>query len=54
MPRTIVMHIDDAPWIRGGPRAAGVHPEGGGQLVGDRERGPISMDGRTRDPYAKL
>jgi len=40
--RTIVQHVDEAPWVRGGPRAEGVekHPEGGGQLVGDLERGP--------------
>lgn len=35
------MHIDDAPWVRGGPRDdAAAHPDGGGQLVGDLERGP--------------
>lgn len=42
MGRAIVMHIDDAPWVRGGPREEGAerHPDGGGQLVGDLERGP--------------
>lgn len=42
MGRVIVQHIDEAPWVRGGPRAEGRerHPEGGGQLVGDLERGP--------------
>src|SRR5262249_26523380 len=42
MGRAIIQHIDDAPWVRGGPRAEGPerHPEGGGQLVGDLERGP--------------
>ena len=40
MGRAIILHIDDAPWIRGGPAGAGDHPEGGGQLVGDLEKGP--------------
>ena len=42
MGKAIIQHIDDAPWVRGGPRAEGVaqHPEGGGQLVGDLEQGP--------------
>ncbi len=40
MARAIIMHIDDAPWIRGGPPGEGDHPEGGGQLVGDLEVGP--------------
>jgi len=40
MGRAIIMHIDDAPWIRGGPKGEGDHPEGGGQLVGDLEQGP--------------
>jgi len=40
MSRTLVMHIDEAPWIRGGPRDEGGHADGGGQLIGDRERGP--------------
>jgi nitroreductase len=42
MGRAIIQHIDDAPWVRGGPPAEGraKHPEGGGQLVGDLERGP--------------
>ncbi len=39
MGRAIIMHIDDAPWIRGGPRGEGDHPDGGGQLVGDLEQG---------------
>ncbi|HPG27767.1 MAG TPA: hypothetical protein PLW10_19185, partial [Myxococcota bacterium] len=40
MGRALIMHIDDAPWIRGGPRGEGDHPDGGGQLVGDLEEGP--------------
>src|SRR5262245_33651678 len=40
MGRALVMHIDDAPWVRGGPRAGSDHPDGGGQLIGDLERGP--------------
>ncbi len=40
MARALIMHIDEAPWIRGGPRDEGDHPEGGGQLVGDLEKGP--------------
>lgn len=40
MGRAIIMHVDDAPWIRGGPKEEGSHAEGGGQLVGDLEKGP--------------
>ena len=40
MGRAIIMHIDDAPWIRGGAPGSGEYPEGGGQLVGDLEKGP--------------
>ena len=40
MGRAVIMHIDEAPWIRGGPRGSGDHPDGGGQLVGDLEKGP--------------
>lgn len=40
MGRAIIMNIDDAPWVRGGPRGEGDHPDGGGQLVGDLEKGP--------------
>jgi nitroreductase len=40
MAEPLILHIDDAPWVRGGPPAEGVHAEGGGQLVGDLEDGP--------------
>lgn len=46
MGRALIMHIDEAPWVRGGPRGEGgeggkgSHPDGGGQLVGDLEKGP--------------
>ncbi len=40
MARAIIMHIDDAPWIRGGAEGTGDYPEGGGQLVGDLKTGP--------------
>ena len=40
MGRAIIMHIDDAPWIRGGAKGTGDYPDGGGQLVGDLEKGP--------------
>lgn len=40
MGRAIIMHIDDAPWVRGGPKSEGDYPEGGGQLVGDLAKGP--------------
>ncbi len=40
MGRAIIMHIDDAPWVRGGAKGEGDHPDGGGQLVGDLEKGP--------------
>ncbi len=40
MGRAIIMHIDEAPWIRGGAPGSGDYPDGGGQLVGDLERGP--------------
>ena len=40
MGRAIIMNIDEAPWVRGGPQAEGDYPDGGGQLVGDLEKGP--------------
>jgi uncharacterized cupin superfamily protein len=40
MGKTIVMHIDEAPWVYGGPPAEEGHKNGGGQLVGDIEKGP--------------
>ena len=40
MGRAIIMHIDEAPWVRGGAKGSGEFPDGGGQLVGDLERGP--------------
>ncbi len=40
MGRTIIMHLDDAPWIRGGPRGQGDSPDGGGQFIGDKQQGP--------------
>lgn len=40
MGRVVIQHIDDAPWVRGGPRGTGDHPDGGGQLIGDLEKGP--------------
>ena len=40
MGRAIIMHIDEAPWVRGGPASEGDYPDGGGQLVGDLEKGP--------------
>ena len=40
MGRAIIMHIDEAPWVRGGPPEAGPYPDGGGQLVGDLDKGP--------------
>jgi len=40
MGRAIIMHIDEAPWIRGGAAGTGAYPDGGGQLVGDLEQGP--------------
>ncbi len=40
MGRAIIMHIDEAPWVRGGPKDEADAPEGGGQLVGDLEKGP--------------
>ena len=40
MGRAIIMHVDDAPWIRGGAKGEGDYPDGGGQLVGDLAKGP--------------
>jgi len=40
MGRAIIMHVDDAPWIRGGAKGKGDYPDGGGQLVGDLAQGP--------------
>ena len=38
MGRAIIMHIDDAPWVRNGAKGEGDYPEGGGKLVGDLEK----------------
>ena len=35
MGQTIIMHIDEAPWVYGGPSTEEGHKNGGGQLVGD-------------------
>ncbi len=40
MGKAIIMHIDDAPWIRGEPRKPGEAMTNGGQLVGDMKTGP--------------
>ena len=40
MGRSIVTHIDDARWVRGGPEGQGDYPDGGGQLIGDLVEGP--------------
>ncbi len=40
MGKAIIMHIDDAPWIRGEPRKPGGPATNGGQLVGDIRTGP--------------
>ncbi len=40
MGKAIIMHIDDAPWVRGEPRKPGDPMTNGGQLVGDMEKGP--------------
>ena len=34
MGRTIIMHLDDAPWIQGGPTA-----KPGYQMIGEKDRG---------------
>ncbi len=55
MGKAIIMHIDEAPWVRGGPREEG-SDTGGGQIVGDVEAGPwIHINwlpgGRTASPH---
>ena len=40
MGKAIIMHIDEAPWVRGeAPKPGGPRPRGG-QLIGDLEKGP--------------
>ena len=57
MGRAIIMHVDEAPWVRGGPRGEGDQSTGGGQLVGDLEKGPwIHVNwippGRVASPHS--
>jgi len=40
MGRAIIMHIDEAPWVRGGPPGKQTGETGGGQLIGDLQKGP--------------
>ena len=37
MGRSLIMHIDEAPWVHGGPGKQGTFGE---QLIGDLEKGP--------------
>ena len=37
MGRSLIMHIDEAPWVHGGPSQTGTFGE---QLIGDLEKGP--------------
>ena len=40
MGKTIIMHIDEAPWILGQPRRGDGTIENGSQFIGDMEKGP--------------
>lgn len=40
MSKTIVTHIDDAPWVRGEPRVPGGPLTRAGQFIGDDKEGP--------------
>ena len=40
MGRSIIMHIDEAPWLRGKPRRPNGPIETGDQLIGDLGKGP--------------
>lgn len=40
MGKSIVMHIDEAPWVRGEARKPGGPITGGSQLIGDLKEGP--------------
>ena len=40
MARSIIMHIDEAPWIKTRPSPPGDSRKIGSQLVGDMEKGP--------------
>ena len=40
MGRSIIMHIDEAPWLRGKPRRPNGPIEKGNQLIGDMSNGP--------------
>lgn len=55
MGKSLIMHIDQAPWLHGGPDQPG--EEYNQQLIGDREKGPwvniISLDpGRVAPPHS--
>ena len=44
MGRALIMHVDEAPWNRGGPNKIGVEPlVRGNQFFGDMEMGPWVM-----------
>ena len=40
MGKSIVMHIDEAPWLRGEARKPGDPMTAGSQLIGDLKEGP--------------
>ena len=40
MGKSIIMHIDEAPWLRGKPRRPNGPIETGNQLIGDLHKGP--------------
>jgi len=40
MGKAIIMHIDDAPWIKRRPSPPGDQRERGDQLIGDLDKGP--------------
>ncbi len=43
MGRAIIMHVDEAPWNRGGPNKMGEPIVRGNQFFGDMEQGPWVM-----------
>ena len=54
MGRSLIMHIDEAPWVHGGPSQTGTFGE---QLIGDLEKGPwvlvLSIEpGHTSAPHS--
>ena len=57
MGRSLIMHVDDAPWRHGGPQEPGGPIKRGSQFLGEMERGPWILvvsgePGRVARPHS--